>query len=106
MDTIFNDLRYAARSLWSTPGFPSAAVLTLAIGIGAITAIFSIVDYVILLPLAYANPDRSDVVQEFVPRFAVSPRDPVTLLSVSLVLLTVGVLGCYIPARHAMRVDP
>jgi ABC-type lipoprotein release transport system permease subunit len=38
--------------------------------------------------------------------FDVNPLDPMTLISVSLVLLTVGALACYIPARRAMRVDP
>lgn len=210
VDALLNDIRHAVRSLRRTPGFTAAAVLTLAIGIGATTAIFSIVDHVILRPLAYRDPDHLYVVHESVPRLAhiapvipvsanlesVAPRefqmrlvlafgvialllaglgvygvvsysvaqrtgeiglrvalratpqtvagsvlrqamvpvafglvaglaaavgagralramlfdvstaDPVTLLSVSLVLLTVGALACYVPARRAMRVDP
>jgi predicted permease len=78
MDALFSDVRYACRSLLRTPGFAIAAVLTLAIGIGANTAIFSIVDHVILRPLTYEDPDRLYVVHESLPRLAhISPTIPV-----------------------------
>jgi predicted permease len=79
MDTILSDLRYAFRSLRRTPGFTTAAVLMLAIGIGANTAIFSIVDHVILRPLAYEDPERLYVIHEAAPRLAhISPTIPVS----------------------------
>src|SRR5690349_56293 len=58
MDTLLRDLRYAARKLVGTPAFTVTAILTLAVAIGATTAMFSIVDRVLLEPLPYPHPER------------------------------------------------
>src|SRR5262252_7814641 len=80
MDALFRDLRHALRNLARTPGFALVTILTLALGIGANTAIFSVVNAVILRPLGYPHSEQLVYISSQFPalgfdQFWVSPPE-------------------------------
>ena len=91
---LIQDLRHAVRALAKAPGFAIAAILTLAIGIGANTAIFSLAQALIFRPLPIPEPNR--VVQLGVQIFSYR----------NFRNASVSLLASYFPARRAARVDP
>ena len=78
MSTFLHDLRYAIRILLKNPGFTVVAIVTLGLGIGANTALFSVIDAVLLRPLPFHEPARLVAVHSANPQnpHSVNPQDP------------------------------
>ncbi|HEY3569845.1 MAG TPA: ABC transporter permease [Thermoanaerobaculia bacterium] len=75
METLSQDLRYAVRMLFKSPGFAAIAVVCIAIGIGANTSIFSVVNAILIRPFPYADPDHIVAVHEVQPKNDIDKGD-------------------------------
>jgi putative ABC transport system permease protein len=118
MDAFAHDLRYASRQLRKTPGFTLTVVLTLGLGIGATTAIFSLVEGILLRPLPFSDPERLVLLGDHIgggPNIPVTAREIGTYSTASGAFSSIGgytgatyeFSGGAIPEEiHAARLTP
>jgi hypothetical protein len=95
MESLRQDLRFGLRMLWKQPGFTLIAVITLALGIGANTAIFSVVNAVLLRPLQFQNPEQLVWVWGTVPKLAQANHSPVEYLALQAQAQSFTALAAY-----------
>jgi putative ABC transport system permease protein len=96
---LWQDVRHAGRSFWKTPSFAATAVLTLALGIGATTAIFSVVYGVLLKPLPFHEPDRLVSLRQHAPHGVGTVQGPATYLTYRENQQAFEAIGAWSPAE-------
>ena len=101
MGTLAGDLRYAVRSLVRQPAYSIVAILTLVLGIGTNTAIFSVIKAVLLNQLAYADPSRLVVIAEQNPDGSTDLVAPLTYLDWKAQAQSITEMGAFRPLRYA-----
>jgi ABC-type antimicrobial peptide transport system permease subunit len=106
VESFRQDLAYALRALRKSLAFTAVAVLSLAIGIGANTTIFTFVNAVLLRPLPYPDSERLVAVREQPLRSGNTAGDPVTYVVAAAAFLAVALGAIAVPALRAARVQP
>src|SRR5579863_4404399 len=104
METLWQDLRHAFRALRKSPGFTAVAVLTLGLGIGANTAIFSVVEGVLLRPLPYADPGRLvEVWNTYLPQFPQASLSGGDFQDFKREAASFSAMGCYVDIPEGLN---
>jgi ABC-type lipoprotein release transport system permease subunit len=110
MNNFPADLRFGIRMLRKSPGFARMTIAVLALGIGANAAVFSVVDAVLLRSLPLRDPERVVMLWGKNPALGgsigVSSANAATYLEVVLVMISIVLVACLVPAWRVVRMDP